>query len=66
MKLYRIVPYDPEVDRSKHGFVSTREMLVEVVPDYEAAHEAFLKQTGDDWYESIIVAVDAALTVGDN
>ena len=28
MKLYRIVPYDPEVDGSKHVFVSAREMLV--------------------------------------
>ena len=36
MKLYRIVPYDPEA-HAPTVIIGRREMLVEVVPDYEAA-----------------------------
>ena len=65
MKLYRIVPYDPEAGGS-HVFVSAREMLVEVELDYEAALIAFKRfwdqpfSNGDD-LAMTKAAVDAAL-----
>ena len=62
-KLYRIVPYDYD-SIDPHVIVGRREMLVEVVPDYEAAESELvrgLESAGVLWYKLVRRIVDAAL-----